>query len=109
MKICKYPLVCLGLMVLLVSTCKAQKETTRIRQEQDSLFKYYFGILDSVAKANPRDTIYHCCIASTFFMELNTKIPSDAPGTIAGKMYFTKNNLIAWREWYDKHRRRKNQ
>jgi hypothetical protein len=97
------------LTVMVFNSCQAQTSIakTSSSNETDSLFKHYFAILDSAANANNADTIYHCCIGSISFMETNTKIPSDAPGTFAGKFYFTKNNLIKWHAWYEKYRGRK--
>lgn len=68
----------------------------------DSTFEYHFRILDSAAKANPKDTAYHCCTPSIKFMEVNTGIESKADGTLLGKLYFTKEDLDKWHKWYNK-------
>src|SRR5688572_11002332 len=109
MKSCRYLWV-VFLIVMLSYSCHAQTSIakTPLSNEKDSLFRHYFAILDSSANAAKEDTIYHCCIGPISFMETNTKIPSDAPGTFAGKFYFTKSNLIRWHAWYEKHRPRNN-
>ena len=104
---CKFITLNLGLFGILLSSCKAQKGIIPINHETDSLFIKNFRVLDSVANASPHDTIYYCCIAPINFMELSTNLDADAPGTFVGKMYFTRKNLIAWHNWYNKHRRRK--
>ncbi|OQP59846.1 hypothetical protein A4R26_20895 [Niastella populi] len=104
----RFIILSLGLLGFLFSTCQAHRGIAAENHETDSLLRYNFRILDSVANAAPHDTIYYCCIAPIYFMELNTKLQSDAPTTFVGKMYFTRNNLIAWHNWYNNHRRRKN-
>src|SRR4051812_618733 len=68
----------------------------------DTSFEYHFNILDSVVKANPNDTIYACCIPSIKFMEIKTGIEAHSDGTYFGKLYFSKEDLQKWREWWDK-------
>jgi len=72
------------------------------KQLADSEFVQYFRVLDSAAAEVKSDTIVHCCIGPIAFMEINTKIPASSPGGFTGKMFFTKNDLKRWHEWYDK-------
>lgn len=107
MRLFRYFIFFIGLTWLTCNSCCAQKQSEQLSPEKDSLFKYYLKILDSAAKSTPHDTIYHCCIGPISFMEMNTNILSEAPGTFAGKFYFTKRNLKAWHKWYGKHRIKK--
>ena len=97
----------IALTWLTCDNCSAQKIRAQLSPEKDSLFNYYLRILDSAAKSTPQDTIYHCCIGPISFMEVNTNVLSEAPGTFAGKFYFTRRNLIAWHKWYKKYRIKK--
>ena len=75
--------------------------STKNNQLANSEFVHYFSILDSAAAEVKSDTIVHCCIGPIAFMETSTKIPASSHGGFTGKMYFTKNDLKRWHEWYD--------
>ena len=64
-------------------------------------FTYHYKRLDSMINANPYDTS-KACIYSVQYMEKVTGIKSHPDGNFIGWMAFTKRDLIAWKEWYDK-------
>jgi hypothetical protein len=66
------------------------------------LFQKHFAILDASVKANPKDTVYACCMQSIYFMVENTKIEVSTDGTLLGRISFTKSDWIKWHEWYNK-------
>jgi len=65
-------------------------------------FEKHFKILDSVVNKNLQDTIYTCCSESMDFMERTTGIDGHADGTTLGKLFFSKNDFIKWKAWYEK-------
>jgi hypothetical protein len=85
--------------------CNANKPNKSMSKTKEADFsdsiKYHFQILDSAVKANPQDTIYHCCTPSIKFMEINTSIESKADGTLFGKLYFSKDEWKKWHHWYE--------
>jgi hypothetical protein len=74
----------------------------------DSTFRYHFNVLDSVIKANPKDSIFACCSASIKFMEEKTGIEAQADGTLLGKLEFSKIDFQRWHEWYNKEYKKEN-
>jgi hypothetical protein len=67
-------------------------------------FERHLKILDSVVEKNPNDTIYTCCSESIDFMEKTTGIDGHADGTTLGKLFFSRNDFIKWRTWYEKNK-----
>ncbi len=68
----------------------------------DSVFTYHLKVLDSVANAHPRDTLYKCCFSSVNFIEAKTGIEANVDGDYFGAIGFTKKDLRNWQDWYDK-------
>ena len=66
----------------------------------DSSFQYHFHILDSIAGLGYRDQTLRAQ-ESIYFMEEYTQIDGEADGTFFGKLYFTSNDLMKWKTWYE--------
>jgi hypothetical protein len=72
-------------------------------QMKDSLnieFDRHFNVLDSAAKSSSGDSIY-CCTFSIKFMETNTGVNAHSDGNYIGKLFFIKDDLRKWHEWYN--------
>ena len=96
-------LICISFYSLSCNTNQQSNKSIETNMSAgDTTFQYHFNLLDSAAKANPNDTVYHCCTQSIKFMEIKTDIESRSDGTLLGKLSFTKQELQKWHEWYDK-------
>ena len=65
-----------GIIRVDTSPCKSKK----------CLFKKHFAVPDAAVKANPKDTVYNCCVQSIYFMVQKTKIEVSTDGTLVGRI-----------------------
>jgi len=64
-------------------------------------FMYHYSKLDSIINANPYDTS-GVCNHSIQYMERVTNLKAHPDGNFFGWMPFTRQDLIAWKDWHDK-------
>ncbi len=65
----------------------------------DSVFDYYFQILDAFAKDRSTDRSLKR-VDAIHFMESYTKINTKVSGNYFGKMDFIDSDLELWHKWY---------
>ncbi|MBN8789499.1 MAG: hypothetical protein J0I84_20655 [Terrimonas sp.] len=68
-------------------------------------FAFYYKKLKHILKKNPYDTSSLCIIAVRY-MESYTKIKAHPDGNYFGWFLFTRNDLVAWKEWRKNNRTR---
>lgn len=74
---------------------------------QNKEFIYHLNKLDSASMLFEGDTVF-CCPSSISFMVKNTQIYVGAPGTYLGYLYFTRQELARWHEYYDSNKHKLN-
>ena len=91
-------------LLVSIMACNGQQSTMAKNNNLDSVFKYNYTILDSIAKGNPLDTSAACKNAIEL-MEKTTGIKASKDGNYFGAILFTQKDLEKWKEWYDKNKK----
>ena len=96
-----YVIVALQLGLFSCTNSKTQKFLKK-GSSDTLLYQQYVNhlrILDSAAHTFP-DTVIHCCAKSVDFLEKISGIPATSNCSFVGRMFFTKDNLKRWHEWF---------
>lgn len=68
-----------------------------------NLFDGCFKKIDADVAMAPTDTVFYCCTPQIHFMEKYTGIKSRSEYTSFGKLWFHKEDWVAWHKWYSDH------
>jgi len=77
-----------------------------VEKPNSDSFHIYYRILDSIINVNYYDTS-STCISAVRFMERYTEIKAHPDGDYFGWHSFTKQDLIAWKNYYDLKKKKK--
>jgi len=85
------------------SICHGQEMEMPESIKIDSMFTYYFDVLDSyVDKTDTDRSAGRIQIISN--LERLSGILADGDGTYVGKLDFSRKNLLDWKDWYSIHK-----
>jgi hypothetical protein len=108
-----YRFIIIGLMPFLLCECSNiavhQRHQQTVCSPVDSVFLYYFSILDSALSNSFTKTDnypIHRIDESITFMEQITEINSTNLSTFVGYLKTNKDDVAKWKDWYAKNRAR---
>ncbi len=94
-------------MNCLITNDKINKNQVVSHGYTDStMFKHHYKILNTIINKNPYDTSI-ICIKSVSYMERFTGIKAHTDGNYFGWYSFTKQDLVAWDNFYKKYNHNK--